>query len=88
MYSKLKKYKNCRSVDTHAVVNVKVISLVAYTRRISVNQKICTINSVKKKNILINIIAPANGPSFLYQKTVLDEWYEKWSRLEVPHDHL
>jgi hypothetical protein len=43
---------------------------------------------VRKKNILKSSIALANGPSFLYQKTVLDEWYEKWSRLGLPQDHL
>jgi len=48
----------------------------------------CTVKSDKKNKILKNNIALANGLSFLYQKTVFEEWYEKWSRLEVPHDHL
>lgn len=46
------------------------------------------VNIVKKKKILKNSIALAKGPSFLYQKTVLEEWYEKWSRLVLPHAHL
>jgi len=36
----------------------------------------------KRKN------AAAKGPSFLNQKTVLVEWYVKWSLLATPHPHL
>jgi hypothetical protein len=56
---------------------VNVISLVAKIRRVKANQKICTINKVKNIKILKNNIAPAKGPSFLYQNTVFEEWYEK-----------
>jgi hypothetical protein len=41
-----------------------------------------------KNRIWKNKNAAANGPSFLNQKTVADLWYEKWSRLAFPQDHL
>ena len=47
-----------------------------------------TVNKIMKKIILKIIKAAAKGPSFLNQKTVDDLWYEKWSLLGLPHDHL
>jgi len=71
---KLNNSPNCRNAETQAAVYVNVTSLVAYTRRTKANQYICSINSVKNNRMLKNSIAPANGPSFLNQNTVLELW--------------
>lgn len=67
---------------------VYVTSRVAYTFLNSASQY--TYKAKRhRKNIMWNSRnALAKGPSFLNHRTVLELWYEKWSRFEFPHDHL